>query len=292
MELCFQLFSELDKSWLGVDGYLKEGLDLIQQFLALPSNIDPSLRLRYMQTAADLAWQQHNFEAAIKLSREAVNYGLAHGLQNEYIRYLNRLGRIYIEQGMLAEAKETLSECFELATRNASEFEPVWPLTQLGEIALFEGRLEDSKSILENVLPQLSKYADDYVFVPMAQTDLAEIALAQRDFPRARFWLSQAYDTAKQQIRRTLIFLCALAGYLGLSPDGDHKRAAQFYGAINSFENRAGIVLGAFYQKLNQERIRLVREKLSEDEWLAACETGRSWDRSEVIREAKKELSF
>jgi predicted ATPase/DNA-binding XRE family transcriptional regulator len=290
MDLCFQLFSELDKSWLGVDGYLKEGLDLIQQFLALPSGIDPLLRLKYMQSAADLAWQQHNFEVATSLSREAVNYGLAHGLQDEYIHYLNRLGRIYIEQGMLTEAKETLNECFELATRNPSTFDPAWPLTQLGEVALFEGRLEEAKSILENVLPHLSEFDDDYVFIPMAQTDLAEIALAQCDFPRARFWLSKAHATAKQQIRRTLIFLCALAGYLALAPDGDKERSAQFYGAITTFEKRAGVVLGAFYQKLNQERMRLVRENLSEKEWLAGFKAGRGWDRSEAIEQAKKEL--
>jgi hypothetical protein len=80
-------------------------------------------------------------------------------------------------------------------------------------------------------------------------------------------------------------------GYLVLAPNGDLSKAAQVYGAIESASERSGVILGAFYQNLNQKRIRLAREKLSEGEWLRAYETGRGWERSAAVQQVKRILS-
>jgi hypothetical protein len=55
---------------------------------------------------------------------------------------------------------------------------------------------------------------------------------------------------------------------------------------METLNERSGVVLGTFYQNLNQERTRMAREKLSEQEWLEAFESGRGWERGEAIQQA------
>jgi tetratricopeptide (TPR) repeat protein len=287
-EMGFQLVSHLNDVWSSL-GYFKEGLDLIRQLLALPSDAEPHLRAGRLQDASDLAWQLHDFETALHYSEEAVDLGRVHGLKREYPWYLNRLGRIYIEQGKLAEARDSLNKALELAYEDSSVLNPGSPLAQLGEVALFEGDLEKAQSLFEQALDHLTN--NDDIFLAIAKTDLTEIALAQNEYDKARFWLEGVFEPASRQARRFLVFLSALAGYLVLCPVGDEKKAAQFYGAIETLSERSGVVLGVFYQNLNQTRIRLVHEKLSAAEWLDAFETGRGWERGEAIQQAKTVLS-
>ena len=286
-ELGFQLASELDDVWRSL-GYFKEGLDLLGQLLALPSKIDPPTRANFMQTASDLAWQQHDFEKALIYSEEAVELGSVHGLKKEYPWYLNRLGRIYIEQGKFTEARELLNKAIELAYEYPSILNPGSPLAQLGEVALFEGELDEATSLLEKALTYLAE--DEDIFLAIAKTDLAEVALAQGDYPKARFWLDQAFAPASQQIRRSLAFLSALAGYLVLSSNGDKNKAVQFYGAIESWSERSGVILNAFYQNLNQKRIELARKELSVEEWNDAYQLGFQWERSRILIQIKEQF--
>lgn len=287
-EMGFQLVSHLNDVWASL-GYFKEGLDLTRQLLALPSDAEPRLRAGRLQDASDLAWQQHDFKAALHYSEEAVELGRVHGLKQEYPWYLNRLGRIYIEQGKLADAKDSLTKALELAYADSSILNPGSPLAQLGEIALFDGRLDEAQALFEKALTHLAN--DDDIFTAITKTDLAEVALALGDFSKARLWLEEALEPASKQARRFIVFLSALVGYLVLAPNGDLGKAAQVYGVIESASERSGVVLGAFYQNLNQKRIRLAREKLSEGEWLRAYETGRGWERSAAVQQAQRILS-
>jgi tetratricopeptide (TPR) repeat protein len=282
-ELGFQLTGFLDDYWSSY-GYFKEGLELMRALFALPYDGDPVVRADRLQMASDLAWQQHDFETAIAYSKEAADLGRKHGLKGKYPAYINRLGRIYIEQGRYAEAKTALQEGLELAMQEPENMKPGVPLTQLGEIALFEDRLQEAKSLLERALSHQTD--DETIFLAMARTDLAEIALAENDLPQALYWLEQAYPHASQHARRFQVFLCALAGYLVLSPDGDKQKAAQIYGAIETLSERSHVILGRFYQNLNQERMHIAREKLSEQEWLGAFESGSGWERGEAIQQA------
>jgi len=283
-ELGFQIASELEDAWSSL-GYFKEGLGVMEQLLALPSETEPSLYASRLQTVSDLAWQMHDFETALRYSEEAVKLGRIHGLKREYPQYLNRLGRIYIEQGRLVEAKDSLSKALELAHEDSSVLSPGSPLAQLGEIALFEGSLDEAKALFEQALTHLTNNED--IFLAIVKTDLAEVALAQNDFAKARLWLENAFEPASRQVRRFMVLLSALAGYLVFTPDGDKVKAAQFYGAVESLSERSGVVLGSFYQTLNQKRMELARKELSAKEWLGAFESGRGWERSEAIQQAK-----
>jgi tetratricopeptide (TPR) repeat protein len=213
-------------------------------------------------------------------------------LNDVYPWYLNRLGRIYIEQEQYEEARLVLQEALDLASASPEILNLGIPLAQLGEIALFESRLEDAKLLLEKALTSLEN--SDAIFLAMVRTDLAEIALADKDFPQARKWLEQAYEPARQHIRRTLVFLCALVGYLVLSDrnNDDICKAVELYGAVEFISGKSGIRLNSFYQRLNQLQMEMTREKLSAEEWQQAFETGSGWERDAAIQQARHVLEL
>jgi predicted ATPase/transcriptional regulator with XRE-family HTH domain len=292
-ELGFQLALNLDDLWMS-HGYSKEGLELLTMLFALPDSSTTETRIGRLQSAADLAWQKHDFETSLVFSRESAELAKVHGLQAPYVWYLNRQGRIFIEQGHYDQARQALEECYNLALSNPEAINPGTPMAQLGELALFEGRLDDARWALEKTIEYLIETQDtNDLFLNMAKTDLAETALAQKDFPQALHWLGQVQEYTGPLLRRFLVYLCAVAGYFILSP-GRHRKdwgtAAQIYGAIESLSERSGIILGAFYQKNISERIALARKHVSAREWEKAFQDGQHLSRDEVIALAKREL--
>ncbi|MCA2002080.1 MAG: helix-turn-helix domain-containing protein, partial [Chloroflexi bacterium] len=153
--LAYQLSRFLDEKYWSEHGYFREGLEMLRKLLELPGDIPPALRAQRLQTASDFAWQQHDFETAILYCREAAELGRVHDLKQQYPLYLNRLGRIYVEQEHYAEAKEALQEALDQANDHPEYLNPGIPLAQLGEVALFEGRVEEAQSHLRRAIDEI-----------------------------------------------------------------------------------------------------------------------------------------
>jgi len=149
--------------------------------------------------------------------------------------------------------------------------------------------LEEAKSLLLQALSYLKE--EDDIFLAMAKTDLAEIALMQRDNQNARNWLEQAYGSVHQQIRRLLVYLCTLAGYLVLL-NQNMPLAVHFYAAIDALQERSGVQLNSFYQRVNRERMLMAHENFSEQEWREIWQTGRGWDREVALRQVGSVLNL
>jgi predicted ATPase/transcriptional regulator with XRE-family HTH domain len=282
-----QLAELLEEYWDSL-GYLRESMALIRQLMALPDESGPAVRAKRLKNASDAAWQLGDFDTALYYSQQAVELAQAHGLKDEHPLYLNRLGRIYIQQGNYAAAEQALQEALRLARQDSGNIRPAIPLAQLGEVALHVGQREKAKRLLEEALPALDK--SDTIFLAITYTDLAEIALAEGDWDRALNWLSEAVNHAHAHVRRTMLYLSALAGYLALHPASNRemlRNAAQLFGAIKGLGERSGIVLVQFNETLNDERMRSLRRRLSEADWQAAFETGRAWNSEQVLNHAK-----
>lgn len=161
---------------------------------------------------------------------------------------------------------------------------PGIPLAQLGEIALFEGDLEQARSLLEQALPRVER--DENIFLAMTTTDLAEVALESGNFEEAQRWLAQSLDPSKIHIRRFIVLLSSLAGYLALTQQSSPEMAAGFYGAIEAVTDRSGLSLGAFYKTANERRMQLVRQVLPPSAWQAAFEDGKRWSMEDMVRNA------
>jgi tetratricopeptide (TPR) repeat protein len=289
-ELGFLLAWHLDDLWMS-HGYSKEGLELQKQLFALPDSSPPDVRIARLTNAADLAWQKYDFETSLAFSRETGELALANGLQGPHIWFLNRQGRIFIEQGHYNDARRVLEECYKLALEYPSEINPGTPLAQLGEVALFEGKIEEAKRSLENAIRLLTDaQAVPPIFAAIAYVDRAEVSLVEKDFDQARHWLSLSTEFIGINLRRVMAFLCTCAGYLILSPGRNKKKlaaAARCYGVVDSLSEQTGIILGTFYQNNRGDRTALALKHLSAREWEEALQAGQQMNRDEANELAK-----
>jgi predicted ATPase/transcriptional regulator with XRE-family HTH domain len=289
-ELGFLLAWHLDDLWMS-HGYSKEGLELLKQLFALPDPSPPDVRIARLTNAADIAWQKYDFETSLAFSRETGELSLANGLQGPHIWFLNRQGRIFIEQGCYDDARRALEECYKLALDHPGEINPGSPLAQLGEVALFEGKIEEAKQHLKNAVRLLTDaQAITSIFIAIAYTDMAEVSLVEKDFDQARHWLSLSNEFSGINLRRVMAFLCACAGLLILPPGRNKKEltvAARCYGVVDSLSEQTGIILGTFYQNNRKARTTLARKHLSAREWEEALQAGQQMNRDEAMNLAK-----
>jgi len=284
--LGFQLADLLDPYWTRF-GYLCEGLDQVKRLLALPDDSPPAVRANRLANAADLAWQQHDFDTSLAFSNQAVELGRSANLLGSLAWFVNRLGRIHMEQGSYAEARQALNECLALAQANPADINPGIPLAQLGEVAWFEGRLDEGAEILADAMNRLS--ASEPIFRAMAVTDLAEVALARQDEHGARHWLAQTPPLGALPVRRTVVHLAAVAGWLAQLPGGgeDHRRAAaRLIGAVEGLTERSGVMLGGFYRNLLAGRLNALRRGLPAGVLEAELAAGRRLDQDSALAEA------
>lgn len=284
-QVAIQLALPLERFWSRF-GYLREGLHMLQGLLQMPVSLPPIQHAEILQLASDLAWQQHDFETGLAYAQQAAGVGRENELHEQYPLYLHRLGRIYIEKGELRAARQVLEETLALARAQPGKMPPALPLTQLGEVALFEGRIEEAQALLQQALESMPPGED--IFIAMAHTDLAEISLAREDGAQARAWLERAIEPASRHIRRTLVFLCALAGYLLWKGDeGSLVQAAQIYGAIDALAERSGVIFSLFYRDQIEGRTRAAHRVLTAQAWEAAYADGRQWSQERAVVGAK-----
>ncbi|HUH95903.1 MAG TPA: helix-turn-helix domain-containing protein [Anaerolineales bacterium] len=291
IDLALSLATDLGMVWEHV-GCLREGMDLIQQVLSMRGTADRDLRIKFLERAATLAWQQHRFDLASSLAEEAIETAKSDHLNNIYPMLLNLKGRILIEWGKYHEAYEALHECYDLSLADPATFNAGVPLVQLGEIELAFGNYVQAQSKLMTALGYLKGKDDIFlvdIFLAVGLTDLAEVALANQDYGEARSRLQSAKDVAGRHVRRLLCYLSTLAGYLTLGQENDRRslqRAGEIYGAIESLEEYSGAALVPFYSELNTSRIALTRHRLGRGKWESAWQTGRKWKKEEILARA------
>ena len=212
-----------------------------------------------------------------------------HGLRSKQPMYLNRLGRILIQQERLLEARQALEESYSLALADPPGLNPGSPLAQLGEVALFECRLEDARQLFDEARACLSP--KDAIFLAITYTDLAEIALIQLDYAHAKNWLHQAAPFVDVHIRRLLAYLCTAAGALLQAPDSTHTSAcsaASLMGATQALSERSGIAQGAYHLQALAVRGEAVRRRLGDVVYREAVEAGRLMRKAEALELVEK----
>jgi hypothetical protein len=191
---------------------------------------------------------------------------------------------ILIEQGALEPAEALLQESERLARQLPGLFNPGCPLAQLGEIALMRGDWDKAAHQLRAALTLLTRGEGNLytgIFVAMAHTDLAELALVHNDPAQARHELQQLLPYAHQYLRRLHCLLVTLVGLLlaplPSAPTANRQAAVMFLGAIVALGERTGDTLSPFHQRLIVERTAHAQQLLPSHDWQAAWRVGHTW---------------
>lgn len=286
-------------------GYLREGVDLVRAALAIPT--DSPLRFDVMERMSTLAWQVHQFDVAVEFSEQLLDLARSHADPLALARALNLQGRILIEQGALARAAVALQENVQLARQFPHHFNPGCPLAQLGEIALIRGEWQAAQSQFSEALalltnpkltnPKLTHTNGNLytgIFIAMAHTDLAELALAFGNPTQARHELLQVLPYARLYLRRLHCLLVTLTRLLLTSvaptPATNAQAAAKLLGCIAGLGERTGDTLSPFHQELIAERSTTAQRLMIQPEWQAAWQQGHAWTPAQAADAAEQWL--
>ena len=274
-------------------GHLREGISLVRAALAMP--LDTPLRFDLLERMSTLAWQVHQFDVATEFAGQLHGLALAHNDPLERARDLNLLGRILIEQGELERAEAALQENEQIAHQIPHLFNPGCPLAQRGEIALMRGKPESALRHWRAALSLLTHEEGDLyagIFVAMAHTGLAEVALLQRNPVQARHELHQVLPYARLYLRRLHCLLVTLAGLLLTPlPTPTIAAAVTLLGAVAGLSDHTGDTLSPFHGRLIAERSAAAQRLLTEDEWQAAWQVGHAWTPAQAADAAERWLA-
>lgn len=291
------LCSKLGGFW-ETRGYLHNGAQLTQAVLAMPSAQDMHLRLAALERISALAWQGHQFDAALVFAEQAKALALAHGQPEVVVRTLTLIGRILLEQGDYGRADVVLQECVQLSRPIAEYFNPGCPLALLGEVALARGEWQSAAAYLTEALTALDaaeKTVYVGLFVATAHTDLAELALVADQIEAAQHELHQALPYARLTVRRLRCLLVALTGFLlpslPASSDPHVQATATLFGAIVGLGERTGDTLSPFHQRLIVVRTAHAQRLLPPHDWQAAWQQGHAWTPTQAVTAAERWLA-
>lgn len=286
-------------SWFWeANGYLSEGLTLARAALAVSGPVEPDVRIDALECVSPLAWKGHQFDEAIQLAVAAADLARANSRPGKLALALNQLGRILLEQGEYDRAEVILQEGVGVARQNLYLFNPGFPFTLLGELALARGELETAKTYLAQAVPLLEDGESNLLVgahLAMALTDLAEVALARGDPLRAQQELHLALPIARISVRRLRCLLVTLGG-VGLRArrsrqNGRIDGLAELFGAVAGLGERSGERLSPFFQALASERSECAQKLLPPHDWDAAWERGYNMTLSQAAAAAEARLA-
>lgn len=262
-----------------MNGHLRQWISLVRAALALPAATD--LRFDLLERMATLAFQVHQFDVAEEFVDQLQVLARQPNDPLPLARVLNLQGRILIEQGELARAAAVLQANEWLARQIPYRFNPGCPLAQLGEVALMRGDWAKAAQQLHEALSLLTRGEENLytgIFMAMAHTDLAELALVHNDPAQARHHCTQVLPYARQYLRRLHCLLVTIVGItVTPSPAANVQNAATLLGAIAGLGERTGDTLSPFHQRLIGERSAVVEQRLTAIEWQAAWQVGHVW---------------
>lgn len=270
-------------------GYLREGLTLAHEVLAISEKVEPHLRIGFLNNVAHLAWNKHDFDAALELNAQSIALARSNGMNNALAAAFNVLARIHIEQGDYTRAEQALRECEQIADRHPSVTGVMF--AQFGEIAFARGEFENAQAQSEQALKLIQEQQDR--FVALIHTNLAETAMARDDYNRARVELENALPLIHLHVRRQLCFLLSLAGWLITSPHArlsDVRQGVELLRVAEMITERTGAPPSAMYRALNDRRMEMARRKLTDRVWQEAWQRGGVVLMDQVVNYARQQL--
>jgi tetratricopeptide (TPR) repeat protein len=259
-------------------GLMTEGRRFLEQTLALPGEVDDSLRLDVIHGAANQAWMQHDFDAAHRHTAQGLSLAYRSEDMTKVSGFLNLQARIYLEEGRYEEADQALVEGIRIGTQMLRGMDPSFMIIQRGESALGLGRLDEAEEKLREGLDGIT--AKQIIPFCVGWTDIAEVALARGGRSEARHALQHVAPVAHLHSRRARVFLLAVAGYVlaGNPPSEQEALAAtRLLACIIAVNERAGDPLSVMAQRFLAARMATAKERAGTKQWRMAWDEGRRW---------------
>jgi predicted ATPase/DNA-binding SARP family transcriptional activator len=283
-DLALPLAAQLRHYWL-IRGYLRQGLEWLEQALALPTSVPSPPRAIALSGAALLARLLGDFTRAERLAHEGVALGRAVGPASALALSLNVLTTLAARAGDFDEARSHCHESVAVARAAGDVRLEALALFTLAEAFLHGGLHADVRETGGRAL-DLARTAGDKEVIAIVLARLGIAAAHERLLDEASEHLAEAMEHARALGFPETAAWCCEGLALVAAELGDVLRAARLLGAGESLRRAAGGVVQPAEAAAREAALATIHGALPVEEVQAALETGRGLSLDDAATEA------
>jgi predicted ATPase/DNA-binding SARP family transcriptional activator len=283
-DLAVPLASALRQYWL-IRGHRRQGLEWLEQALALPTSAPSPARAIALGGAALLARLLGEFTRAEPLADEGVALGRAVGPPFALAVSLNVLTTLAARAGDFERARSHCDESVAVARAAENVRLEALALFTLAEGCLHAGRYADVREIGGRALG-LARAAGDEEVIAIVLARLGIAAAHERSLDEAREHLAEALEHAQALGFPETAAWCCEGLALVAAELGDLVRAARLVGAAESLRRAGGGVVQPAEAAAREAALAAIHRALPVEQVEAALELGRGLSLDDAATEA------
>ena len=267
-------------------GLTSENRRMLHAVVSSGIELTPVMHYRLLSGATIVANQQHDFEAALRYTQEALAIAQAMNSQTLIADALIDHGMVYIEMGDYAQVKKVALEAVRIGRSIHDPVQIVGALNHLGKAALAEGDMSHASACYEEAytLCQTPEWRQP-IYASQAYKGMGELALSRGDYTAALQFLRDGLEISNPPVIKLWI-LDVLAGVIGTMPrrtTADVCRAAQIWGTAEALHEKSGLNHAPDDRRRTDALIASARTRISPKAFAAALAEGRELSLDEAI---------
>jgi predicted ATPase/DNA-binding SARP family transcriptional activator len=284
-DLALPLAARLRHYWL-IRGFLRQGLEWLEQALALPASNPSPTRSSALAGAALLARLLGDFPRAEALAHEGVALGRAAGPPWTLAVSLNVLTTLAARAGDFELARRHCDESVAVARESGDARLEAIALFVLAESCLHGGRYADVRDVGGRAL-ELARTVDDQEVIAIVLARLGVGAAHERRLEEATEHLTEALEHARAIGFPEAAAWCCEGLALVVAEQGDPVCAARMLGAAESLRRAAGAVVQPADGAAREAAAAIIERSLPGEEVEVLLDQGRALSLEEAAAAAK-----
>jgi len=220
-------------------GYLREALDWLERFLALPVPIPPHARAMGLREVANTAQWQGDFERAARFAAESLALFREHDDQRRIGHGLRGLGSIAIDRGQLDEAAAFLIESWETLQPLASPWDEAFTVYLWGRHAAADGRYAEAAERFAEAVDAFRRVGDR-AYVAGSLGRLGAALLGLDDHASARTAYAESLRLAQEMHEPSWVAWALIGAAHLVASEGRLEAAARLMGAALAIREAIG----------------------------------------------------
>jgi predicted ATPase len=278
------LAAALWRYWL-IRGHRRQGLEWLEQALAIPSTEPSQARADALAGAALLARLLGDHDRALRFASEGVALGRAVGPPIALTTSLNVLTTLAARDDDFDRARDYRDQSVAVARAAGDVRLEAIATFVLAEGLLHGGRYADARDVGGRALA-LARRAGDREVIAVAQARLGIASAHERRLDEASEHLAEALEHARALGFPEPAGWCCEGLALVAAEHGDATRAARLLGAGESLRHAGGGVVQPAEAAAREAALTAIKRALPAVQVDAALEAGRALSLDEAVKEA------
>ncbi|MEZ5557474.1 MAG: tetratricopeptide repeat protein [Pseudomonadales bacterium] len=270
-------------------GQLSEGRQWLERAIACGEELAPEVRARALFGLANLERSQGRAEAALEHCEAALALFRSCDDAEGIADTLSQLGAILQHLGQFDRAETVLAEAVERLRAIDNQGRLAFALVLLGALRQMRDDLRGAADAYEESL-RLSRQVGDKNYIATALLNLGEVQVLRGDGEAAALNLRESLLLYRELgVRNAIAYVLEMLAGIDAAA-GRCAEAAVLFGAADRLRELLGAPVESFNQGRYQSDLSRAREGMSDADFAAAWEQGRTMELDAVIGAAQHDL--